>query len=128
MLTLHEARAGLARLRQEYDRGIGALQVLESKLEATRERHGELKTLMVQWELERLLLGKVSDLARSRVKQHIEATVTAALQAVLGRPDMRFEVRLRDVGGQTAADWLVVSDHEGDEVAADPEDRSEEHT
>src|SRR5690606_32113602 len=72
--------------------------------------------------LERLLLGKVSELARARIKTHIEATVTAALQAVLGRADMRFEVRIRDHGGQTAADWLVVSDHGGEEVAAEPED------
>lgn len=121
MRTSHDARTALAQLRQEYDRGVGALQVLESKLEAARERRDELQRLLVQWDLERLLLGKVSDLARARVKSHVEATVTAALQAVLGRP-MRFEVRLRDLGGQPAAEWFVVSQDGGDEIVTDPED------
>lgn len=121
MRTSHDARAALARLRQEYDRGVGARRVLEERLDAVEARREELQRQLVQWDLERILLGKVSDMARSRVKAHVETTVTAALQAVLGRP-MRFEVRLRDLGGQPAADWLVVSQDGGEEIVTDPED------
>ena len=119
--TLGEARARLEVMRRNYDQGVGARRVVEERLAAARERRAELERLLVQWDLERLLLGKVSDLARSRVKAHVEATVTAALQAVLGRP-MRFEVRLRDLGGQPAADWLVVSEDAEGEIVTDPED------
>lgn len=121
MRTSHDARATLARLRQEYDRGVGARQVLAERLDAVEARRDELQRQLVQWDLERILLGKVSDMARSRVKAHVEATVTAALQAVLGRP-IRFEVRLRDLGGQPAVDWLVLSQDGGDEIVTDPED------
>src|SRR5690606_5668751 len=121
MRTSHDARTALARLRQQYDQGIGARRVLEERLDAVEARRDELQRQLVQWDLERILLGKVSDMARSRVKAHVEATVTAALQAVLGRP-MRFEVRLRDLGGQPAADWLVVSQDGGEEIVTDPED------
>lgn len=119
-MTIDTIRTRLKGMQSEYERGQGALAVLQPKLDEAKRRHDELQQLLVQWELERLLLGKVSDLARVRIKDHIEKTVTAALQMVVGRG--RFEIRLRDLGGQPAADWFVVSRQGDNDVVADPED------
>lgn len=121
-LALAAFEKRLSTLRTRYERGMGALETLEARLEEATNRRDKLNADLVQWDLERLLLSKVSEVARLRMKDHIEATVTAALQAVLDREDMRFEVRLSERAGQPVADWLVVSTFGDEEIAADPED------
>ncbi|OUN01364.1 MAG: hypothetical protein BAA04_07035 [Firmicutes bacterium ZCTH02-B6] len=121
-MELAQLHAHIQALQSRYDRESGALEQLqrslrqaESQLEALRERLQVLEAVQ-------LLFAKTSELARARVKVHVEQVVTAALQAVFGR-DMRFEIVLNDQAGQTAASWRVVDTMEGGEtVSGDPED------
>jgi len=116
-----ELAAHIQALQSRYDRESGALESLQARrTEVSTQLEGCNQTLELLEQV-RLLLAETSEAARAQIKVHVEQTVTAALQAVFGR-EMRFEVLLRDVGGQTAADWRVVDSMEGEEVAGDPED------
>jgi len=119
MLSTYES--ALSRMKNYYSAGVGARDLLkkqlagkESELEIARE---EIST----WEQVQVLLTKVSDFAREQLKTRIEETVTAALLAVFGE-GLTFRINMRQLGGQPAAEWQVISQYGDLEVAANPED------
>lgn len=122
-MNLQNLDSRITELNNKYSKAIGAREMLQTQHDEKSESLTETKANLIQWDLERILLGKVSETARARMKSHIEATVTAALESVLQRP-MRFEVHLRDIGGSPAADWIVVKLDGDEEVVTDPEDGS----
>lgn len=124
-LTLPVLEAKIQALQSRYDRESGILSSLEERLSTSRENLESTNRDVAIGEQVQLLFAKTSEFARAQIKVHVERTVTAALQAVFGR-EMRFEVSLRELGGQSAADWKVVDSIEdagGEyEVAGDPEE------
>jgi DNA repair exonuclease SbcCD ATPase subunit len=122
MLTRQQVEFGLAELRSRYEQGRGQLALLEAqhteKQAALDQVHGNLET----WRLVQALFTRVAEFARTQLKQRLEETVTAALQAVFATEDLRFEVELRELGGKPAAEWRVVSKYAGVEVGNNPEE------
>lgn len=120
-MTSTELANRVQQMQSQYDRESGALASLKERQEAVVEQILQTDVQLDTYEKVQLLFSKTSELARTQIKVHVERTVTAALQAVFGR-ELRFEVALREVGGQTAADWRVVDSMEDEEVRGDPED------
>lgn len=124
-LTLPVLEVKIQALQSRYDRESGILSSLEERLSTARENLESTNRDVAIGEQVQLLFAKTSEFARAQIKVHVERTVTAALQAVFGR-EMRLEVSLRELGGQSAADWKVVDsmeDASGEyEVSGDPEE------
>lgn len=121
MLTAEHLSQQIQALQTRYDREAAVRDELERQLARAQEALEDTRHRVEVGEQVQLLFARVSEEARARVKVHVEQTVTAALQAVFGK-DLRFEILLRDVAGQTAAEWRVVGTMEGQEVSGDPEE------
>jgi DNA repair exonuclease SbcCD ATPase subunit len=118
---LPKIETALAALRSDYDRAAGQLAYLERhKAEKLAELEKAQEDIRV-WQLVQALFAKVSEYAREQLRQKIEATVTAALQAIFEDDGLEFKVVLRQERGQAAADWEVVSKYGEFVVAGDPE-------
>jgi len=121
-VTLNHVEFGLAEMKSRYQQAIGQLRLLEKQAEEKRAALSATRRDIEVWQKVQVLFAKASEFARQQLKQRVEETVTAALQAVFGDDDMRFEVVMRTVGGQPAAEWSVVSRYGDVVVAASPED------
>lgn len=125
LLTLPMLEVEIQTLQSRYDRESGILSSLEEQLADKHDRLESTNEDITIGEQVQLLFAKTSEFARAQIKVHVERTVTAALQAVFGR-EIWFEVSLRELGGQSAADWRVVDSMENAsgeyEVAGDPEE------
>lgn len=118
---LQKIETALAALRSDYDRAAGQLAMLERhKAEKLAEMEQAQEDVRI-WQLVQALFAKVSEYAREQLRQKIEATVTAALQAVFEDDGLEFRVNLRQERGQAAADWEVVSKCGEFVVAGEPE-------
>ena len=111
----------LATLRSEYSKAAGQKELLEAKREEVGAALGQVKYNDVLWRDVQGLLFKVNEFARGQLKIRIEETVSAALQAVFERDDIRFEIEMRSVGNQPAASWHVLSMYGDTVVKGDPE-------
>lgn len=111
----------LADMRGRYDRGAGALALLEGQKAAKAAELADARTDIDTWRQVQALLSKVSDFAREQLKLRIEETVTAALQTVFG-DQYEFRIVLRQVGGQPAAEWQVASRYGEETIESSPED------
>lgn len=120
-LELDRLGKELASCRKLYHQGKGRLELLRDRSRSIEARLSEVTTDLELWDKAHALLADASDFARERVRRVIEDTVTAALRAVVSE-DLTFHVEVGDRGGQPTADWLVVSEHGSQTVAASPED------
>jgi len=111
----------LSEMRRKYNSGIGQRDLLQAQLEVTQEQLRQAKTDIETWEQTQLLLGKVSEFARTQVVSRIESVVTAALLAVFGE-GYEFRIGMKTVGNQATAEWQVVSNYDGVEVVSGVED------
>lgn len=120
-MTLQQMESHLAYMRHRYDKALGQFDLLMAD---RRDKATQLSTAhkdIAIYEQVQALFGKVSEFAREQLRIKITATVTAALQAILERDDISFEIILRTVGGQPAAQWEVQSLYGDTLVAGDPE-------
>lgn len=115
------AEAALAQMKDAYTAGIGARELLKNQLAAKETELEQAKTDIVTWEQVQVLFTKVGEYAREQLKSRIEETVTAALLAVFG-DGFEFRINMRQLGGQPAAEWQVISRYGDTEVAASPEE------
>lgn len=120
-LTAEVLESTIQSMQSRYDRESGALESLQGRRKHVEAQLSDFREQLELFEQVQWLLAKTTEMARAQIKIHVERTVSAALQAVFGR-DMRFEILLREVGGQTAADWRVVDTSEDGEISGDPED------
>lgn len=67
----------------------------------------------------RFLLTRVAEQARETARQHLESTVTDALQYVFG-PDFSFVIEMKEARGRAEADFYVESTQGGKRVRTDP--------
>lgn len=115
------AEAALNRMKNDYTTGVGARELLKKQLAVRETELNQAKTDIATWEQVQALLTKVSEYAREQLKTRIEETVTAALLAVFG-DGFEFRINMRQLAGQPAAEWQVISRYGNVEVAASPED------
>ncbi len=111
----------LINMQKRFDAATGQRDLLEKQLTDAEAQLMQAKTDIVTWEAVQILLGKVSEFARTQMISHIEGIVSAALLAVFGE-GYTFRIAMRTVGNQAAAEWQVVSSYGDTEVAASPED------
>lgn len=121
MTTLTQIEFSLSEMRSRYNQALGQLQLLQRQKADTHTDLDQAKHDIALWRDVQTLFGKASEYAREQLKIRIEQTVTAALQAVFERDDIGFEIEIRTVGGQPAANWQVVSMYGDTPVSGDPE-------
>ena len=118
---LPKIETALAALRSDYDRAAGQLAMLERhKAERLAELEQAQEDVRV-WQDVQVLFNKVSEYTRKQLRQKIETTVTAALQAIIEDEILEFKVNLHQERGQAAADWEVVSKSGNFDVIDEPE-------
>ena len=113
--------ASLQKMRKGYDTGKGQRDLLQSQLTTAQSQLCQAKEDIATWGMSQILLGKVSDFARTQILDRIQNTVSAALYAVFGE-GYEFRIAMKTIGNQPAAEWQVVSTYGDQEVAANPED------
>ena len=69
----------------------------------------------------RVLLQKVSEVAREHSRKQIEELVTSCLQYIFGS-DIRFEIELMEARGRIEAEFFVLSDIGGNIVKTRPQE------
>jgi len=119
--TLSGIEFQLSELRSKYNKAVGQKEMLEKQRDDTDTALQQAKQDVSLWRDVQTLFSKVSEFARAQLKTRIEETVSAALQAVFERDDIRFEIEIRTSDGQPAASWQVVSMYGDTSVAGDPE-------
>ncbi len=128
--TLSNIEFSLSELRSRYNQALGQKEMLERQKAEKTEALSQAKDDIALWQQVQVLFSKVSEFARAQLKARIEETVTAALQAVFVRDDITFEIEMRTINNQPAANWNVVSYYgsagkDGDDittVSGSPED------
>lgn len=121
-MTSNKLEVMLSEARSRRDQARGQVHLLQVNLDEKKAAKERAEADIELWRQVQLLLAKVSDYAREQLKKRIEDTVTAALQAVFGDDSLRFQVMLRQLGGQPAAEWEVVSRYGDAEIANSPEE------
>lgn len=118
---LSTLRERLATQKSRCDQAKGRLDLLKEQERSIKEQLVNLASDLHLWRQAMALLIDVSDLSRERVRRSIEATVTAALGAIVSG-ELAFRVEVGDRGGRPTADWLVVSRYGSEVVAVQPEE------
>lgn len=119
--TAITAEMVLNKMKSAYAAGVGVRDLLVKQMREKETALARAQEDIDMWEQVQLLFTKVSEFAREQLKSRIEEVVTAALLAVFGE-GFTFRINIRQVGGQPAADWQVISQYGDVEVAASPED------
>lgn len=119
--ALSKIELALTSLRNQYNQAAGQLALLEKQKSEKEAALVRAREDIAVWEQVQVLFTKTSEYAREQLKTRIEETVTAALLAVFGEGYV-FKINMRQVGGQPAAEWQVISRYGEAEVAAGPED------
>jgi DNA repair exonuclease SbcCD ATPase subunit len=118
-MNIQQVEASLVQMQSHYAKAQGKKELLESSLGLAQEKLEQIKKDIAQGELVQALFTKTSEYARVQLKQRIEATVTAGIQAIFQNDD-EFFVEMGEFRGQPAADWQVktkggvVDPHEAD--------------
>lgn len=124
--TLSHIEFSLSGMKSRYNQALGQKEMLERQKSEKEEALARARHDIEIWQQVQILFGKVSEFARAQLKARIEETVTAALQAVFERDDIAFEIEMRTINNQPAANWQVVSYYGTGEDAAtvsgNPED------
>lgn len=121
IMPLTQVESGLAALQVQYQRAAGQLVLLEKQKSEKEADLAQARKDITTWEMVQLLFTKTSEYAREQLKTRIEETVTAALLAVFGE-GYTFHINMRNLNGQPAAEWQVISRYDDTEVTANPED------
>lgn len=119
MIAFYES--ALSRMQSAYAAGVGARDLLQKQLDGKEAELARAREEIATWEQVQVLFTKVGEFAREQLKTRIEETVTAALTAVFGE-GLTFRINMRQLSGQPAAEWQVISQYGDIEVAASPED------
>jgi DNA repair exonuclease SbcCD ATPase subunit len=117
---LDQYTQSLQQMRAHYNVNKGQRDLLQSQLQTAQTELTQAKQDITTWESVQILLGKVSEFARTQILEHIQNTVSAALYAVFGE-GYKFQIAMKTIGNQPAAEWQVVSSYGDTEVVSDPE-------
>ena len=115
----------LATLRKRYQQAQGQRDLFVQQRREKEQQLAAAQTDIELWRQVQVLLSKASEFARQQLVQRLQTTVTAALQAVFDRDDIRFEIELKTIGNAPAANWSISSLYgDGDsktEIKTEPE-------
>lgn len=120
--SLARIEVGLADLRSRYQQALGQLGLLEKQWNEKDSALERARADIEVWQQVQVLFAKASEFAREQLRQKLEGTVTAALQAIFCNDRIRFEVEMKTVNGQPSASWQIISDFGDMPITASPED------
>lgn len=121
LLQISSIEQSLTQMQSRYNKASGALEMLRDERTGKAAGLDAAKNDIAVWEQCQALLGKVGEFAREQLKVKIQATVTAALQAVFEDDSMEFKVVMGTVNGKPTANWVAESRFGDTVVAAEPE-------
>lgn len=122
-MTLTIIEAELNRLKATYQQESGKLELLQNQLADKMQQLDQSLQNIEVWQKVKLMLSKAADFSREQLKIRIEETVTAALQGILLRDDIRFSVETwMNSDGKPGARWKIISACDGQIVESEPED------
>jgi len=111
----------LAALRTRHNQAQGQRDLLQQQLREKEQQLTQAQADIDLWRQVQILLAKTSEFARQQLVQRLQTTVTAALQAVFDRDDIRFEIELKTIGNAPAANWSISSFYGDTEIKTEPE-------
>jgi DNA repair exonuclease SbcCD ATPase subunit len=122
-MSLATIEANLAQLKTKYQMDSGKLELFQKQLnDKIAELTQALRDIEV-WQRLKILFGQMSEFAREQLKQRIQGTVTSALQAILLRDDISFEIEMWfGSDGKPNARWKINSPCGDVMVQTEPED------
>lgn len=107
-MEIQQINSSLAAMTTHYTKAQGQKELLEKSLSLSEDKLEELESSIMRGELVQALFTKTSEYARAQLKQRIEATVTAGIQAIFQNDDEFFvEMPPEGFRGQPAANWRV---------------------
>lgn len=116
-----DLRQEIQRARVYVERRIGEAERLNRDRDAIAAKLAVNQQALTDFEEVVLLLQRTATTAREAACGQIELLVTQFLQAVFG-PDYRFKIEMTERAGRAEADFYVVSDHGGEQIATRPQD------
>jgi DNA repair exonuclease SbcCD ATPase subunit len=115
--------AELNQLKATYQQESGKLKLLQEQLNDKTVQLEQTKQNIEVWQKVKIMLAKAADFSREQLKVRIEETVTAALQGILLRDDIRFAIEMwMNADSKPNARWKIVSRCDGQTVESEPED------
>lgn len=105
-MQLSQIESSLVKMQTHYTKAVGQKELLEASLLAVQKKLAAIQADITRGELVQALFTKTSEYARAQLKQRIEATVTAGIQAIFQNDD-EFFVEIGEFRGQPAANWRV---------------------
>jgi DNA repair exonuclease SbcCD ATPase subunit len=121
-MELIQIEAEINNLKIQYQRASGRLDELKAQQSDKEQNLVQAKKDVELWQQVQLLLGWVSEESREQLKERIQETVTAALQAILCNDQIQFNIEIKTINGKPSAEWSVVSCYGDKAVSANPED------
>jgi DNA repair exonuclease SbcCD ATPase subunit len=122
-MTILTIEAKLSQLKATYQQESGKLELLQEQLNTKTIQLEQAKRDIEVWQKVKMMLAKAADFSREQLKIRIEETVTAALQGILLRDDIRFAVETwMTADSKPNARWKIVSSCDGQVVESEPED------
>jgi DNA repair exonuclease SbcCD ATPase subunit len=122
-MTIAIIEAELNRLKVTYQQESGKLELLQNQLADKMQQLELAKQDIEVWQKVKMMLSKAADFAKESLKVRIQETVTAALQGILLRDDIRFAIETwMNADGKPNARWKIVSACDGQVVESEPED------
>jgi len=104
--TIELIDKSISAMQIHYTKAAGQKELLEKSLSLAQEKLSSIQQSIMRGELVQALFTKTSEYARAQLKQRIEATVTAGIQAIFQNDD-EFFVEMGEFRGQPAANWRV---------------------
>lgn len=122
-MTVAAIEAELNRMKAAYQQESGKLELLQSQLADKMQRLEQVKQDIEVWQKVKMMLAKAADFSKEQLKVRIQETVTAALQGILLREDIKFAIETwMNADGKPNARWKIISACDGQVVESEPED------
>lgn len=114
-------RQEVAQARAQVERRIGEADRLHRDRDAVEAKLAANRQTLTDFEEVVLLLQRTATTARESACRQIELLVTQFLRAVFG-PDYSFRIDMTERAGRAEADFYVVSNSGGEQIATKPQD------
>ena len=107
MLTsITQIETELTAMQNKYNQAAGQLALLKQQRAEKETALNAARHDIEMWELEQILLTKVSEFARQDTINSFEEIITSVLKAIIHDQDLRFKVSLGEYRGEAAAWWF----------------------
>jgi DNA repair exonuclease SbcCD ATPase subunit len=122
-MSLATIEIELSHLKTKYQTESGKLELLQTQLTDKSTQLEQVRQNIEVWQKVKAMLSQMTEFAREQLKQRIQGTVTSALQAILLRNDISFEIEMWfDSQKKPNARWKINSPCGEVMVQTEPED------